>query len=489
MRSVATALLFAFAASPVAFSAAVPATAPAPVIADAPVSFSRDLRPLLNANCNACHKPDKSKAELDMTTYASLMKGSKKGPIVAAGEPAKSKLLTVCSGPEPEMPPDGEGKPLSADQLALVTRWIAQGAKDDTLAPGAAKVALPVYAAAPPVTALAWSPDGSVLAVSGYHEVLLHKGDGSGIVARLVGEAPRVESVAFSKDGSLVGVAGGAPGEFGQVQIWDAKTYQAKRTYQPSPDSLYGLSFAPDGKTVAVGGADKVARRIDVDTGKVVTDFRAHADWVLATAFTLDGKQMVTGGRDKAMKLVDVDTGRFVDDINNPVEQVLCMSRHPKEEQILYGGDLGVARLYKISDNQGRTSGRIDTNLLVTFERLPAAVTSAAFSPDGSRIALGTTGEVRVYDAKGATPAPAMKKPAAVAGKAPRPARKAAAPAATATKAVHTFGDLGGPVFAVAFKPDGTVLAVGGSDGKVRLFDAGSGELVKEFNSVPLAGK
>lgn len=481
---VTSAFAAALAVAPLVSRAADDATSP-------PISFSRDLRPLLNANCNACHKPDKSKAELDMTTYASLIKGSKKGPVVVAGEPAKSKLLGVCTGPDAEMPPDGEGKPLTGEQLAVIDRWIRQGAKDDTPAPGASKVALPTYTVAPPVTSMAWSPDGSVLAVSGYHEVVLHKGDGTGVVARLVGEAPRVESVAFSKDGALIGVAGGAPGEFGQVQIWDAKTHQARHTYQPSPDSLYGLSFAPDGKTVAVGGADKVARRIEVDTGKVVTDFRAHADWVLATTFTLDGKQMVTGGRDKAMKLVDVETGRFVDDINNPVEQVLCMTRHPSQEQILYGGDLGVARLYKISDNQGRTSGRIDTNLLVTFERLPAPVTSAAFSPDGSKVALGTTNEVRVYDAKGATPSPEMQKPAAAkaaTGKPARPGRKPAA-AVGQTKAALQLEVPGGPIFALAFKPDGTVLTVGGSDGKVRLFDAKAGELVTEFSSVPLKGK
>ncbi|CAA9420066.1 MAG: hypothetical protein AVDCRST_MAG64-2822, partial [uncultured Phycisphaerae bacterium] len=331
---------------------------------DAPVSFSKDLRPLLNANCNACHKPEKSKADLDMTTYAALMKGGKGGAVVTPGEPAKSKLLAVCVGDEPEMPPVGEGEPLTKPQTALIERWIKQGAKDDTLAPGMAKVPTPVYAVPPVVTAMAFSPDGSVLAVSGYHEVLLHKADGSGLVARLIGEAPRVESIAFSKDGSLIGVAGGSPAEFGQVQIWDAKTHKPLKVFQPSPDSLYGLSFAPDGKTVAVGGADKVARRIRVDDGAVVTDFRAHADWVLATAFTLDGKQMVTGGRDKAMKLVDVETGRFVDDINNPVEQVLCLARHPTEERVLYGGDLGTARVYKISDNQGRTAGRFDTNLV-----------------------------------------------------------------------------------------------------------------------------
>ena len=46
---------------------------------DAPVSFYKDVRPVLVSNCNACHKPDKMKAELDMTTFAGLMKGGSTG--------------------------------------------------------------------------------------------------------------------------------------------------------------------------------------------------------------------------------------------------------------------------------------------------------------------------------------------------------------------------------------------------------------------------
>ena len=467
-------------------AAVLPRTSVAAEPSDAPVSFAKDLRPLLNANCNACHKPEKSKADLDMTTYASLMKGGKKGAVVVPGEPGKSKLLTLCIGDEPEMPPEGD--PLTKDQSALIERWIKQGAKDDTLAPGTAKVPTPVYTVPPVVTAMAFSPDGGVLAVSGYHEVLLHKADGSGLVARLVGEAPRVESIAFSKDGAMIGVAGGSPAEFGQVQVWDAKTHKALKVFQPSPDSLYGLSFAPDGKTVAVGGADKVARRIRVDDGAVVTDFRAHADWVLATTFTLDGKQMVTAGRDKAMKLVDVETGRFVDDINNPVEQVLCVARHPKEERILYGGDLGTARIYKISDNQGRTAGRIDTNLVTQFERLPAAVTAVAFSPDGTQAAVGTAGEVRVYDAGGKPADPQSMRPAAPA-RPQRPGRAARPKVEVQSKALLALDGFSGPVYAIAYKPDGSVIAAAGFDGQVRLFDAKTGDLIKEFVPVPLGGK
>lgn len=455
-----------------------------------PVSFYRDVRPILMANCVACHKPDKMKADLDMTTYASLMKGGKHGETIVPKDADGSRLVDDISGDAPRMPKDLD--PLTPPQVATITRWVAEGAKDDTPAPGTQHVETPVYTVAPAVPAMAYSPGGSILAVAGYHEVLLHKADGSGLVARLVGECARIESLAFSPDGKLLAAAGGSPAEFGQVQIWDVETHKAVHTYQPSTDSLYGVSFSPDGQTVACGGADRVVRRINVADGKILTEFKAHADWVLATCFTVDGKQMVSGSRDKALKLIDVEHGRFVDDVNNPFEQVLCIARHPKEDKLIYGGDLGTARLYKISDNQGRTSGRIDTNLLVAFERQPGPVNAVAFSPDGSRVALASTGEVRVYASGVGTPPNEVTNQKAAKGAGVKKAEAVQAKAAAAGGAkLLTLGGHPGAVFAVAWSPDGETIATAGMDGEVRLFDAGSGELKKQFVAVPLevAGK
>ena len=457
------------------------AAAPVRAAEDKPVSYHREIRPIFAANCNACHKPDKSKGDLDMTTFAALVKGGKNGSPLEPGKPDKSLLFDMVHGEKPEMP--AEGEPLKPEQVALIERWIREGAKDDTPPPGSTVVEPPVYTTPPVITSIAFSPDGSLLAVSGYHEVLLHKSDGSGIVARLTGEAPRIEAVAFTKDGKYLGVAGGSPGEFGQVQVYEVATRKAVKVLQPSVDSLYGLSFSPDGKTVAVGGADKIARLIGVEDGKIHVEFKAHADWVLGTVFSLDGKQVVTGGRDKAMKLVEVETGRFVDDISNPLEQVLCMARHPKEEKVLYGGDLGVARLYRISDNQARTAGRNDTNLLVAFERQPGPVSAVAFSPDGANVALGTINDVKIFDAKGDKPKdpkamkPEEKKPAAKGKTAPKE-----------SKAQMTLSGHQGPVFAIAYKPDGSVIATGGFDGRVRLYEAKTGNLVRDFIPVPVAG-
>ena len=79
----------------------------------------------------------------------------------------------------------------------------------------------PTYSAPPVVTAIDFSPDGKLLAVAGYHEVLLLQGRRLRLVARLVGLSERVQSLAFSPDGKKLAAAGGAPGRFGEVQIWD----------------------------------------------------------------------------------------------------------------------------------------------------------------------------------------------------------------------------------------------------------------------------
>jgi len=307
------------------------------------------------------------------------------------------------------------------------------------------------------ISALNFSPDGSVLAVSGYHEILLHKPDGSGLIARLIGESPRIESLAFSKDGKELAACGGAPAEFGQVQIWDVASRKPLKTFDITTDELYGISFAPDEQSVAFGGgADKIVHRINLQSGKEMLDFRAHADWVLGTQFTHDGKQLVSCGRDKEMKLIDLETGRFVDDINNPLEGCISLAIHPKEEQILYGGDLGAARLYRISDNQGRTSGRNDTNLIRAFPGQPGPVSAVAFSPDGAFVALASVGEVRVYSVT------------------------------DPSKPAMSLSGFSGPVYSVAYRPDGSVLAAGGADGAVRMFDVKLGKLVNQFIPVPL---
>jgi WD40 repeat protein len=291
--------------------------------------------------------------------------------------------------------------------------------------------------------------------------VLIHEVGSTNIVARLLGESPRIESVVYSPNGKLLGVSGGAPALFGEIQLWDTATNGLVRSIKASIDSLYGLSFSPDSERVAVGGADKSVRVFSVKDGKELMKFDNHSDWVFSTTFLVDGKRMLSGSRDKAMKLIEVSNGQFIDDINKLLEGVLFFARSPKEDTVVYGGDNGATRIYKISENQGRTAGNNDVNLIKEYERLGGPVQAIAWSPDGTNIAVaGAAPEVRVYTA----------------GK--------------DGKRVATFKGHEGAVFSLAFSSKTNWLAAGGFDGTVRIYDyvAKSNQLVRAFVPVPIKG-
>ena len=419
-------------------------------------SYYYDLVPILKRSCTGCHHPGKLKGELDLTTYASFLKGGKHGASFQAAKPEESRVIEEISGEEPNMPKEGD--PLTKEEVALFERWIKEGAKDDT-PPEADSFKLsapPVYAVLPVISAAAFSPDGNLLAVSGYHEVALHKGDGSGIVARLVGESPRIESIAFSPDGKMLAVSGGAPARFGEIQIWDVDSHQELHSYKVANDSVYGVCFSPEADRVAFGCGDKSVRIIAVKDGQELMKFDNHTDWVLGTAFTVDGKRLLSGSRDRAMKLIDVSNGQFIDDINKLLESVLCLARHPTQDLVAYGGDLGTPRVYRISENQGRTAANNDVNLVREFERQPGPVCSIAYSPDGNSLAVGNVnGEVRLYKTSDGS-------------------------------RLATLKDNQGAVFALKFHPSRNQLVTGGYDGKVRVFELPEGKLLTVFNPVPL---
>lgn len=91
------------------------------------VSFEKDVAPIFKASCVSCHKPDKKKGKLDMSTYADLRKGGKQGDPIKPGDPAKSLIVEMISGKDPEMPEKGDK--LTDAQVKVITDWIQQGAK------------------------------------------------------------------------------------------------------------------------------------------------------------------------------------------------------------------------------------------------------------------------------------------------------------------------------------------------------------------------
>lgn len=103
---------------------------PAAVAQEKPVSYKNDIAPIFAKACNECHNVKKKKGKLDMSSFADLLKGGKKGKPWKDGDPDKSLLIEMIKGDKPEMPEDGD--PLKPAQVALIARWIKEGAKDDS---------------------------------------------------------------------------------------------------------------------------------------------------------------------------------------------------------------------------------------------------------------------------------------------------------------------------------------------------------------------
>jgi WD40 repeat protein/mono/diheme cytochrome c family protein len=452
--------------------------------APAEVSYYREVRPVFQQHCQGCHQPAKPLGGFIMTEFAELLKkGNSDKPGVVPGKPELSHLveqITPHGAKKPSMPKGQD--PLIPHEVELITKWVAQGAKDDT-PPSAREVVdadhPPAYVLPPVISALAYSPDGQLLAVSGYHEVVVHKADGSEVVARLVGLSERIQSLAFSPDGTLLAVAGGSPCRFGEIQVWEVAKKKLKLSLSVTFDTLYGVSWSPDGSKIAFGCADNTVRAIDSGTGQQVLYQGTHDDWVLGTAFSTDGEYLVSVSRDRSMRLTEVATQRFIDNVTSITpgalkDGLLAVAHRPLKEkkmvksppdpaehlynEILCAGADGTPRLYKMHREVKRVIGD-DANKIREYEAMPGRVFSVSFDAEGNLFAAGSSlegrGEARVYQTNDG-------------------------------KLVAKLEGEKGPVFAVAVRPDGKQVASAGFDGVVRLNDAQTGKLIKEFVPVPL---
>jgi len=98
------------------------------------VSYSRDVRPILAANCLSCHQAGGAGYEasgFSMSSYDELMKGTSFGPMVVPGDAEGSNLVVLMEGradPSISMP-HGSAKPISDADIDTIRRWIDQGAK------------------------------------------------------------------------------------------------------------------------------------------------------------------------------------------------------------------------------------------------------------------------------------------------------------------------------------------------------------------------
>ncbi len=132
----ATAKSTSTAASPTATRTTAPTQAPTSTVTQAVatavasgggVSFSRDIKPILDRVCVKCHGGEETKEGLVLKSYADLMAGSDNGPVVVPGDTANSLLIElITNGKMPK-----KGPKLLPGEIRAFTNWVAAGAKNN----------------------------------------------------------------------------------------------------------------------------------------------------------------------------------------------------------------------------------------------------------------------------------------------------------------------------------------------------------------------
>ncbi len=143
-----------------------------------------------------------------------------------------------------------------------------------------------------------FSPDGKQLAASGADNGTVTLWDvATGQITGMLehGDRSDVHDLAFSLDGRLL--AGGGTGS--AVRIWDVASGEVVHKI-PLNNGIYGLAFSPDGKILALASCNRVAQLWDVESGKMLVSL-PHADELIDVDFSPDGTLLATGGYDNSV--------------------------------------------------------------------------------------------------------------------------------------------------------------------------------------------
>jgi dipeptidyl aminopeptidase/acylaminoacyl peptidase len=289
---------------------------------------------------------------------------------------------------------------------------------------------------AAPVSALAFSPDGSVLASSGYKAVILHSQKDGGVQQKIECEFPRVTSITFDSSGKYLAIGGGEPGVDGVALLLDWKTKTVLRKFTGFQDLVTGLAFSPQGNALAVVSADRTASIHFLQSGQTTSDpikLVGHSGPILAVAFSPDGELISTASSDRSIKVWAAGDGKLLRSLNHHTESVHALAFKPWKTGILEcasGSDDQTVRIWQ--PGIGR--------MVRIVRKHEGPVFALVYSPDGlSLFSAGKEGLVRRVDAE-------------------------------SDEILGQWKCHDEPIYSMALSPDGAILATGDWSGKLKLW-------------------
>jgi WD40 repeat protein len=343
------------------------------------------------------------------------------------------------------------------------------------------------------VAALVYSPSGARLASANPFEAIRIWDVRTGKTVVRFEEPHGGMALAFSPDGTRLASACMS----GTVRLWDTGTGKLLRSLRGYQGWVNGLTFSPDGKTLALAGADSQTLHVwEVASGRDLRPLHGHQGEVNAVAFSPDGRLLASGGGDRqdgdaAIRLWDADSGHELRVLEGHPGRVHCLAFSPDGRTLASGCEKeDEVRLWDVAS--GACVQRLRRRGPPPAEdAADRRVSTLAFSPDGRLLAAGlhegalavwnvATGKQRRgpggHDGRVMSLAFSPDGRSLVSGSLDRTAR--VWDVATG-KELRQLGKHEDSIRSVAFSPDGRLVATGGGDWEgVWLWDAATGRPV-----------
>lgn len=424
-----------------------------------PVDFDKDIIPILENNCIACHNLGQAESKLNLEKLDVMLKGGKRGPSIVPKDPDKSLLYQLAArakGPVmPPLPNKVDAKALTPKELGILRQWILEGASGGM---GGMKDQVnwqPVPTTAKAIYSVAIAPWGRYVAAGRANQILILDVETGDELGRLIdpnlnaiqfngkpmypnGAAHRdfVHALAFSPDGRTI-----ASGGYRTVKLWQRPA--SNRTREIAVGAVItSVAVSPNGQLLATAGADNAIKLWNVADGAAGKVLAGHAGAVHSLAFSADGTKLASASEDKTIRIWNLAEGKEVNKIESPAPAKAVVFT-ADGSKVIAGQQDNIIRIWPIAAAAPFAPEK-------EIKGHGGPISSLALVPGGAQILSGSDDQTaRVWDL-------------------------------ASGNQVRQFAH-GGPVNSVAVRADGLFVATGSPNNIAKLWNNQNGQQVAEL--------